>query len=807
MKKIFFSLAVSCLILQTNSISFANSDVVIENNESVITVKEIDAFNGINTTDESKTIEKEEPQETKTELTDPDLTNQTNLTSNTPNPNSFGKSARDARDNWASNTKLAKGISPQDLLKSSTKENLSKLLKLLTGLVSEEKAKGPNRRTEQGKKVTRLNKNKKNLDHTKDNLKNKVLWDLTIQEMMDARVKGIGDNQDDVRDVKLVKDFLESLKPLQDKDIPKVIWNKINDFVSIAMPADNPVNSSTRRTSNNQKTPWISATLAKKIIDSFTGMMSSKNISDFKWDLVEKKPFIKTSDEAKYSYYKESFLYGATVQVYLQLIKEEITSIRDILTFSELINDKKSLDTLIDIEIPSANKSLFTQTSGFSLEDIVKAYKSDDKKAVAQVIFKHLEKDLGDSKKVSTEITKLNDALTNLSKDEIILSRVDAQMSFVTAQKAINENLNTVTDALNEKVNASGEVGKSVKLSDDSIFERKGPKIILKASFLKAVKDAKNSKDIAKLQSQLVTAQENIVNSANEAQNVHDEKLAKDKKEAERKAITDRNTINLDASERHNTTILNNNKDVNKEDIIQKLETPINGKITGIRTSLRVRNAYIQQIGSMLNNDPISIIGIRWDKAGELPLSYIIDMTLLQKRLKSKYKEQTEGYIAAKYVSLEDPSKLAELRILQDKGIQTRADNKTAAETLAARKSNLAKILPLLKEITDKPETFLDNVPDNMFNPYDYFKPNKDFINTLKELHLYFKKEESLAYDNEKRRNETIELILNFFEKRNIYNEARVISALSPSKVQTLVTNRMKVIWDWSKSYLEKLDK
>ncbi|MCJ8346674.1 hypothetical protein MJH12_14115, partial [bacterium] len=409
MKNVLFSLAVTCLILQSNTV-YSNpldldmSDISQSDGPGDLT--QIDLLSVPKLDVVSTTI-------TQTEIVA------------TVDAGSFGSSAEDSRDQWAKDTILAKDITPSDFLERSSIDELNELLKALTGLVSEKPGKGISKKSKKGKKITRLNKNKKNLKHTKKNLEGKVLWELSVQDMMDARTKGIGDYQNDKRDVKLVRDFLDSLINSQDKELSKVIWKKVGYIVSQAMPACNPKDQH-----KNGNVPWISVKLAQTIITSFTDMIKSKDISAFDWEHVASSPFSKNSDEAKHSYYKDAFIYGATVQVYLQLVKTELESVKSILTLSEMVQEKKLVDRVLDIKVPEANQTLFKNESSIALDKVIEAYQSEEKRDLAKLLFETFQDSISNTEELTKKLSAVESALLNLNKDADVVKLQNVHAKF-----------------------------------------------------------------------------------------------------------------------------------------------------------------------------------------------------------------------------------------------------------------------------------------------------------------------------------------------------------------------------------------
>ncbi|MCO4782281.1 MAG: hypothetical protein KC646_08125 [Candidatus Cloacimonetes bacterium] len=769
MKNLLFSLAVSSLIIQSSSI-YAEDPEFGGLQTATSEVTEVVA--GATQEDDEKQVSNE------------DL-------SKLQDTNSFGSEVQDLRDQWATNTILAEGITPFDFLEKSTIKEITSILSSLTSMVSEDYPNRAQRKTEQGKKVARLNKNKKNLDHTKENLEGKVLWELSIQEMMDARTKGLGDNQNDERDVLLVRDFLKSLKEISDPKQADEIWAKVNTIVSTTMPACNPKNSH-----KDGDVPWIAPELAKTIIDSFKSAMAAKDLSKFNWDQVASSPFVKTSDEAKHSYYKDAFLYGATVQVYLQLIQVELGSVKTILTLSESINKKDYLKNIVNIEIPSATKSLFNEHSGFSLDEIITAYKAEDRKELSRALYKQLEKDLDNKEELTTKIEALEKALEELSKDEIVLQRVKTAQTFQVAQKTLTEATSSLID-VDKQINEIGEVGAAAKIPEDSIFERVEGKLVVKASFQEALKNAKTSEDIAKLQTQFDTAKSALVESAQAAQKAYDD--ARTAKLSEEQKIKERNALNQTGNEKYNNRILN------QENPLQVLDTPIQGKIHNIQTSLRVLNETVIQIGSLYNKDKITITGIRWENNGDTPLSYQIDMKPLTRRLKKAHKEKEEGFVSAKYVKLDDESLLQKYRDQLTQANNDRdaeaAKKKQEAEAAANRVSTIKAQAATLAEMSTNLNKYLKI--ESSYLVRKNISLNADAVKILRDTHAFLSEEEKQDKQNQQRRNELIIQIESFFTDKKIDGEVEIIGGFSEDSIKKSIQNRIKIVVDWTKDYLD----
>lgn len=774
MKNILFTLAVSSLIIQSSS-TFADDPTFTG-------IQEVSVEATVESTD---TVVDATQEEDESKISNEDLNKLRDSAS-------FGDEVEDLRELWASNTVLAEGIAPFDFLEKSSIKELTDILSGLTSMVSEESAKGSDKSSEQGKKITRLNKNKKNLDHTKDNLEGKVLWELTIKEIMKARTKGFGDNQNDKRDVFLVRDFLESLKKIDEPKQTEAVWSKVNEIVSSAMPACNPKDSH----SSGDK-PWIQPDLAKSIIDSFKAAMAEKDLSKFNWEQVATSPFVTTSDEAKHSYYKDAFLYGATVQVYLQLIQTELDSVKAILILAKEIETNKYISNLKDVEIPTASKSLFNEHSGFAIDDILKAFQSEDKVEISRFLYKQFEDVLGDAEEFANTFDKIQKALIEFSQDEVVQQRIQTVQTFQAAHKSLTDSLPTLTADIEQDIKKLGEAAVVAEVPEDSIFERVEGKLVIKASFQEALKNAKSSEDITKLQEQLESAKRGLLESAQAAQKVADDaRIAKLRGEEQ---IIERNAINKKGNEDYSYRILK------QKNSLQTLDTPLEANIHNIQTSLRVLNETVVQIGSLYNRDKVTITGIRWENDGETPLSYQIDMKPLSKRLKKAHKDQETGFVSAKYVKLKDESELGKYRALLTQQNNERdalaAKQQQEKEAIATRIQSFTTTAATLNEIV----TNLDNnlTIETSYVVRKSVSLNDTAVKAFRDIHTLLTADEKQGLENAQRRSELITQIETFFTDKKITGDVEAIGGFSESSIKKSIQNRVKIVLDWTNDYLD----
>ncbi|MCJ8346032.1 hypothetical protein MJH12_10865, partial [bacterium] len=368
--------------------------------------------------------------------------------------------------------------------------------------------------------------------------------------------------------------------------------------------------------------------------------------------------------------------------------------------------------------------------------------------------------------------------------------------NFKASQKLVTTQVTTVETALNEKLTTIGEVGQNVELAEDSIFERKDGKIVLKSTFTEAIQKATTSEEIDTLKSQLEAAQTALVQAAQGAQTIHDKKIALDKQTDEVTRIQNRDKVNENASEKYNFEI-QKTKGENQSNFYQTLSTPLSGKINNIQTSLRLLNDNLDQIGSMHNKDKVSIVGIRWEESGEKPLSYLIDLDSLQKRLKKKHKGAETGYVSAKYVKLDDAAVLEGLRATQTQTNQDRSD-------LVDRNSKVKSILTTLNEVVSNTKDFVDVDSHYVFG--SKITPNDKFVLVLKNLHIFLITEDTAKKANSQRRNELKALVENFFTDKKVDQAVKAETGFSDSGNIKALQSRMKLILDWTKDYSDDLN-
>lgn len=599
MKKLLFTLSISCLLLQAQPNLYAGVISI----DDIISGEQSQGH-------KSHTANDQEVTKTSRGLVIPSSVQNTEKEPPTDNT---------VAEKPIINSIVAKNITPKDFLKNSNIQELEQLLKLLSTLSTKNNDDNA------------LNANIQNLEKTLENLNSKKTlrekkpWEITVRQMVYARTSGMGDGQSQTTDVYLVKKFLNQLYKT----------DAIGNITS-------PILKRTHQIVFKSMAQCRANRLKSEIMPAYSAMIKSKSVDNFEhWDKVAEDGW--GSD--KYSCYRRAFTPGASVQVYLQVIKPELNLIKDIFTLVDSLN-KDLFYSLSRVQVPPETETSFNKETNLSLTAIVKAYNSD-RRGLDLFLFEQLHKDIKNQENLNTKIEQLKKSLLALKENPSISSLLTGQTDIRQSKiLLIQDTLPELSFELDKKLK---EIGQDTELSPESIFEKKDGQLFFKDSFTKKVKDAKTADEINKLLAQAKSEQHKLIAAAltNRFQSAQ-------KNGASQEELTRyRNEMNEFLGTEYTQQFTDTSS--NSSSLPTTLESPIKGKIFNIQTSLRVLNTESKQIGSVYNNDKITIIGIKWGE-NQTPLAYQIKMK--RNRLKRAFKSETDGYVSAKYVKLDNEEDL-----------------------------------------------------------------------------------------------------------------------------------------------------